>query len=312
MIVNQKNLTGLYMGFQTLFQKGMEHVESQYDKIAMIVPSSNRDETYAWLGQMPTLREWIGSREIQNLCANTYSIKNKNYELTISVPRNDIMDDNIGIYSPLFQNMGESARLHPDLLIFELLAQGFTQKCYDGVEFFSNKHPLNFHGKQTQSNLGNKALSATSYNEAMESMMKLKGEHGKSLKIVPDLLVVAPQNAAKAREILFSDLILGSTNLNKGTCDLLVVPELADYGEQWYLLSTKRSIRPLIFQEREKPRFISKTNDTDDNVFFQDEYLYGVNARYNTGYGLWQLAYGSTGTVEEIVEETEKKSEEAK
>lgn len=43
-------------------------------------------------------------------------------------------------------------------------------------------------------------------------------------------------------------------------------------------------------------------------MFFQDEYLYGVNARYNTGYGLWQLAYGSTGTVEE----TEKKSEEAK
>lgn len=297
MVINQVALREIYSGFNTLFNKGFENVEAQYDQVAMIVPSSSRDETYAWLGQMPTLREWIGEREIQGLCANSYTIRNRDFELTVEVPRNDIMDDNIGIYSPLIKNMGEEAKLHPDTLVFELLASGFTMKCYDGKPFFSNAHPLSDKGV-TQSNLGTKKLSIEAYADARAQMMGIKGEYGRSLKIVPNLLVVSPQKEAIARQILFAETINGTSNVYKGTSELMVSQELADFGEQWYLLSTKRSIRPLIFQEREKPRFVSKTNDSDDNVFLSNKYLYGINSRYNAGYGLWQLAYGSTGTNE--------------
>ena len=298
MVINQSNLRGIFSGFNALFNKGFESMEAQYTKVAMIVPSSSRDETYGWLGQFPSLREWVGEREIQNLSANGYTIKNKDFELTVGVPRNDIMDDKIGLYAPLIQNMGESAKIHPDTIVFALLARGFEEKCYDGTNFFSKNHPLKKEDKTVQSNMGTRKLSADSFAEAKSAMMTLKSEKGQNLKIVPDLLVVAPQNEAKAREILFADMILGSTNVNKGTCDLLVSPDLSDHGDQWYLLSTKRSVRPLVFQDREKPRFTSKTSDTDDNVFFQNEYLYGVNARYNAGYGLWQLAFGSTGEEE--------------
>ena len=38
-------------------------------------------------------------------------------------------------------------------------------------------------------------------------MMTIKGDNGKSLKVVPDLLVVAPQNEAVARQILFPKLL---------------------------------------------------------------------------------------------------------
>ncbi len=305
MTVNQGKLRDLYRGFNTLFNKGYEDVEAEYTKIAMIVPSSSRDETYAWLGQMPTLREWIGEREIQGLCANSYTIKNKNFELTIEVPRNDIEDDNIGIYVPLFKNMGEEAKLHPDTLVFELLPNGFENICYDGAAFFSDKHPLMSNAKEMQSNVGNLKLSMDAYGKARAQMMRVKGEHGRSLKIVPDLLVVSPDKEAVARQILFADNINGTTNIYKGTCELMVSQELSDHPEKWYLLCTKRSIRPFIFQEREKIRFTSKTSDQDDNVFFSDSYLYGVNARYNAGYGLWQLAFGSTGTEEQTKDSAE-------
>lgn len=294
MVINSHCLNGISNGFNTLFNKGLENVKPKYTEISMIVPSASRSETYLWLGQMPQLREWIGEREIQSFTANSYNIQNKDFELTISIPRNDIMDDTIGIYSPIIKNMGEETRLHPDKLIFDLLARGFTEKCYDNSPFFSHTHKY-IGSSFTQSNFGTEKLTAQSYTKASENMMLFKGDKKRNLNIVPDLLVVAPQNAAKAREILYSDLIEGSTNINKGTCDLMVVPELANYGEQWYLLSTKRSLRPLIFQEREKPRFTPKTKDMDDNVFFHNEFLYGVNARYNAGFGLWQLAYGSTG-----------------
>lgn len=295
MMITSQSLQGMKSGFNALFNKAYTETTPQYEKVAMVVPSSGADETYGWLGQLPALREWIGEREIHNLTATGYTIKNKDYELTISVGRNDIADDKIGIYSPLFQEMGVSAKMHPDELIFSLFAAGFTNICYDGTAFFSNKHPLTESGNDFQSNMGTQKLSPQSYEAARSQMMTIKGESGKSLKIIPDLLVVSPQKEATARQILFADLIAGNTNVNKNTSDLLVVPELADTPEYWFLLSTKRAIKPFIFQMREKPRFVSKTQDNDDNVFFQNAFLYGCNARYNAGYGLWQLAYGSTG-----------------
>jgi phage major head subunit gpT-like protein len=40
------------------------------DKIAMTVPSVSKDESYGWLGQFPSMREWIGPRQVKNLAAN--------------------------------------------------------------------------------------------------------------------------------------------------------------------------------------------------------------------------------------------------
>jgi len=67
----------------------------------------------------------------------------------------------------------------------------------------------------------------------------------------------------------------------------------AGSGEPWYLLDTSRAIRPLVYQERRPYVLLSKTDLTDDNVFFNKEYLYGVDGRCAAGYGLWQLAFGS-------------------
>lgn len=300
MILNQNNFSTLNMSYNTAFYKAFSEAETHYEKVAMTMPSESRETTYAWLGQFPRMREWIGDREIQNLMAYSYAIKNKTFELTTSVPVNDIADDLYGVYTPLISEMGLSARIHPDELIFDLLARGFSEKSYDGVPFFSNKHTWR-NAKFTQTNMGTKKLSSESYSEARTAMMVIKGEHGKSLNIVPDLLVVPPQLEAIAKELLFADLICGSTNINKNTCDLIVVPQLAEYPEQWYLLCTKRRIKPLIFQQRQAPKLVCKSSDKDDNVFFKDEIIYGVKARYNVGFGLWQLAYGSTGTGETIM-----------
>jgi phage major head subunit gpT-like protein len=71
----------------------------------------------------------------------------------------------------------------------------------------------------------------------------------------------------------------------------------AGAGAAWFLLDTSRAIKPLLFQERVPYNFQSLTADTDENVFKRDEYLYGVRARANAGFGLWQLAFGSKDTL---------------
>lgn len=62
-------------------------------------------------------------------------------------------------------------------------------------------------------------------------------------------------------------------------------------------MDTTREIRPLIWQEREKYEFQQLNKTDDEHVFFYDEYVYGIRARANAGFGLWQLACGSRQTL---------------
>ncbi|MCC5911327.1 MAG: Mu-like prophage major head subunit gpT family protein [Clostridiaceae bacterium] len=296
MIVNQATLQQIFIGFKTVFQKAFQSTEPSYKKIATVIPSSTRSEEYKWLGKVPRMREWVGDRVIQNLAAYDYTIKNKDFELTIAVDKNDIEDDTIGIYNPLFQEMGHAAAMHPDELVFGLLAKGFEAKAYDGKNFFDTGHK---EGKApSQSNKGVHKLTPETYGAARASMMSFKDEHGKPLKIKPSLLVVPPQLEGMARRILLAETINNETNIYKGSAEIHVEPELSENPNAWYLLDTTKSIKPLIFQQRKKPVFVAKDNVKDDNVFFQKEFIYGIDSRDNAGFALWQLAFGSTGETE--------------
>ena len=137
MIVNQAALQSIYRSFKTIFNQALENTKPIYERVATVVPSTTREEEYKWLGKVPRMREWIGDRVIQNLAAYGYTIRNRDWEATLAVDRNDVEDDTIGIYTPLIQALAQSAALHPDELVFELLVNGFTLKCYDGQPFFA-------------------------------------------------------------------------------------------------------------------------------------------------------------------------------
>lgn len=68
-------------------------------------------------------------------------------------------------------------------------------------------------------------------------------------------------------------------------------------GTPWYLLDTRKPVKPLLTQDRRPPQFVALDKVDDLNVFMKKEFLYGVDYRGNVGYGLWQLAYGSKQTL---------------
>jgi len=228
MLINASNLKSLFQGFNTSFNKGLEGAQSHHKDVAMVTPSQASEETYAWLGQFPKLREWIGDRVIKNLSAHSYTLKNRTFEDTIRVKRIDVEDDKYGLYGPLMTELGRAAGQHPDELVFSLFAAGFSTVCYDGQYFFDTDHPV-------------KAADGTD-----------------------------------------------GTASNYG----------GGASAAWYLLDTSRAIKPIIFQERIPYSLQQLTNDSDENVFMRDEYLYGVRARANAGFGLWQLAYASKQTLD--------------
>ena len=142
MIINAEVLEGIFKGYSVAFNKGLEAPETAWAKIAMVVPSNTASETYAWLGQTPRVREWIGDRVIKGLSAYGYTLVNRKFEDTISVERTMIEDDQYGVYSPLMTDFGRSFAVFPDELMFGLLAAGFTSPCFDGQNFFDTEHPL--------------------------------------------------------------------------------------------------------------------------------------------------------------------------
>ncbi len=141
MIINQANLTSVYLGFSSVFNDAFKNTPSFIDRIAMVVPSSSRLNDYKFMLQFPSLREWIGDRQIRSLAAASFQLENRDYEATVEVDRNDIEDDQLGIYQPIVAELGRAAKQHPDLLAAELLANGFTRLCYDGKPFFAVDHP---------------------------------------------------------------------------------------------------------------------------------------------------------------------------
>ncbi len=218
MLINSESLNTLNKGFSSIFSQAFIAEKPVYEKIAMTVPSTTSANTYGWLGRIPGMREWLDDRVLENLEASSYTIKNKRFEYTVVVNRTDLEDDNLGIYNPLFAELGRAAHMHPDKLSFNLMQNGFSTPCYDGQYFFDTDHPVN---GTVVSNYG------------------------------------------------------GGTN------------------SAWYLLCTKRPVKPLIFQSRQEPRFLTLEDPQNPHVFMKDEYVYGVDYRCNVGYGMWQLAYAS-------------------
>ncbi|MDI6827248.1 MAG: Mu-like prophage major head subunit gpT family protein [Armatimonadota bacterium] len=287
----------LEAGLRAVFFDAYEAYSGDWERIATVVPSENDTEKYAWLGATPRMREFKDERIPASLLEHDYSIKNKTWEASIAVDRAALEDDQYGQIRLRIQGLADEARRHQEEMVFSLLKDGFNTLCYDGQYFFDTDHSVGESG--TQANKGTSALSAASLQAAFSAMMKFKDDRGKPMGIVPDTLVVPPDLKWTAMELLQSvyatDEVAGKTegrkNVLKGSLGLIVSPYLSDSND-WFLLCTKRAIKPIIFQSRIPIEF-SALEGNSENGFMRDKYVYGVRARYNVGFGLWQLAYGS-------------------
>lgn len=229
MLINTDNLNKLRTGFSAAFKKGLGQATPLAGRVSMRVPSTTKEQRYGWMGKVPGVREWAGARVIQNISEADYAIREKPWELTIGVDRDDIETDNLGIYAPLFEEMGLSAVAHPEQLVWDLLKAGFATNCYDGQYFFDTDHPV-------------------------------LDEDGAATSVA---------------------------NTDGGA------------GTPWFLLDVGRVIKPIILQvRRDIGDIVARDKVTDDNVFDHNEFRYGVDGRYNVGYGFWQFAWGSKQTLD--------------
>lgn len=251
MILNEQAVELAFKGFKTLYTDAYSAAPVFYDKVAMTVPSSARNEAYGWLGQFPQLREWLdGEREVKDLTAHGFTIENRKFESTIGIKREDFADDRLGIFKPMVWEMGHCARQHPDELIFAMLADGFTTECYDGQYFFDTDHPTKDAAGNviSVSNMADGAAQPwflmdttppikpiiwqerekyefTPVNNHNDDAVFMTDEY--KMGITPSTLVVGPDLEEAAAKIVNSEVNDGGgSNPWKGTAELIVTPYL--------------------------------------------------------------------------------------
>ncbi|OUI98098.1 Mu-like prophage major head subunit gpT family protein [Acetobacter cibinongensis] len=154
-------------------------------------------------------------------------------------------------------------------------------------------------------------------NETYENTIAIKREHLEDdlFGIYKPFIAQLGKEASGLRERLIFDLVNNATGI-KGmdgqyffdtdhvTYDedgkevtYSNVAELKDgetAGPAWYLFKCDDPLKPFIYQTRRPYAITQRTKLTDDNVFFDKEFIWGADGRSAAGCGMWQFAYRST------------------
>lgn len=269
------------------------------------VPSSGRMNVYQWLNNVPTMREWMkGSERVyRNVETKDFSVSNRMFEATVSIPLIDVEDNQLGTYGPLAKDLGYEATRLPDQLIGDLLNGAFdSTQTYDGEYWCSNSHTV---GASTIDNLTSGALSYSTYVTAYQMLLNFKFQSDKDSAKVPVntdakfYLVVPPALYWTAVEIVNLETVYQATYATKNPfykSAEIIKNGYSTSDTAWFLFAMNSNRAPIFYQERQKPVILEKTPANSDVAFNRNEWIWGVHAR---GAALatfpWQVV-GSPGT----------------
>ena len=306
MDINRENMTRFFEELSVTFSAAFmaEADGSPVKQLAMELPSTGAALTHGWLNQLPSMREWLGDRIVQNAESTPLTVANRKFESTLEMPRVDLEDDQEGLYSPLVAAMGAAAAAHPEALCVEALLKGTATKWADGHNFFVAS--ARKYGAATINNYSTDELSVASFNAAYTKMTSYVGHGGRPIGVRPMFLLHGPQLRTRAFEICRDDFAARTAdatsgtaanqastqglNPNKGTVIPIQTPHLIDgmiidgatynAGKYWYLLGSVAGLRGLVWQNRLGAELqAQKWNPNSEFTFNTDKFQLGVRMR---------------------------------
>lgn len=263
---------------------------------AMIIQSTGAYEKLGWLGSVPAVRQWIGELQAKGLEDYEYTIRNLDWEASTYVNQNDLDDDQTGTIQMIPGFLVDRIMAHPEELILSLLTGGTTGLAYDGVAFFSDAS-----GVRTIDNLlGGTGVTLAQIeadlNSALTAMAKFTDDNGKVLNVKGNMIVCPIELENKFNRLINSQtdpLAAAQGTFNPYAGKFTVVGDARLSGtdaNDWYLLATNQTVKPLIYSERQTARaHFEKKNGSKEWTAYA-EY------RANAGYGLPHLAVKTVNT----------------
>jgi len=276
------------------------------DPISMLFQSDQASETYPWLGQSPTMREWIGGRNAKGLRENGITIANKKYEATLEIPLDWMRRDKTGQIQVRIDEMAQRTNAHWAKLLTVLIEAGESTNGYDGQYFFDTDHSEGDSGSQsndisvdiTTTTAPTAAEMETAILTATQKIMGFKDDQGEPMNEAARrfvAMVPPPFMAATAAALNNPIITTGSTsftntlvNLGGFSYQLAINPRLS-WTTKFALFRADGGASAIIRQEEEALQ-ISALAEGSEEEFKHDRHLYGIKSMRNVGYVDWQKA----------------------
>jgi phage major head subunit gpT-like protein len=283
--------------------------------VSMLFTSDQPSEEYAWLGQSPTLREWIGGREAKGLSTNGLTIKNLKFESTLELDVDDMRRDKTGQVLIRIGEMADRTNAHWALLLSQQIMNGESQVCYDGQFFFDVDHAEGDSG--TQSNKLTVTLSAlvTSGNthgsttapsaeemslaiiQGITQILSIKDDTGVGMNTnARKFTVMVPTNLmgpamAAVNNITLGNGITNTLNTLKGSgFDITVeVNPLLTWTNKFSIFRRDGRVKSFIRQEEVGVQ-MKAVAEGSELEFNDDKHHYGIKCNRNVGFGYWQYS----------------------
>lgn len=110
-----------------------------FNEITQTIPMHTKKMEVPIRGFIGQMREWIGPRIIETVSYDRFEFSITKFEKTLSILRDDIDDDNVGVFKGDALDLGIAAREWKDVQVFKKLEE--NPVAYDTVNFFSATHP---------------------------------------------------------------------------------------------------------------------------------------------------------------------------
>jgi len=277
MEITQGNLEAVFQGLKAAFNEAVGAAETtEVERLMELVPSTTDTEYYPVTTLLGDLEEVLDEVTITNIGKFVQGVPNRTFARIVQVKRNDVADDNVGVYRPGVRQLGRRAALYPLRLGVEALLSGFTDEWVDGESVFSASHV--WPGGQAWSNRSDAALDADNFDAACLALEGRAAPDGSPLGLVPRLLVCGLQLRATAEDLVeIQYLSNGASNRRYKRCDLLVLPRLGS-STAWFVVDND-PMRPMVLQDREGPDFTAKDSPDDDDAFYREIYAYKARRR---------------------------------
>lgn len=270
----------LFIALNAYLIRGLSAADKDYEKWCNIINSGSAVEEYPVAIISGSMREWIGERIINEIKGENMTVRNRDYEHTEGIPRNNIEDDKYGFYGPVFQEMGINAGNLWSQLATEAICN--AGNWADGRPFFGSRK----FGRATINNtMETAALTFANYETARKRMMSFQGADGKPLRLVPDTIMVGPDLEGTARTLFEAELVNDGqnatvSNIHKGECSILVNNcMVGDYANYWFLFCTSRGLKPVVVQKRKEGALQHWDQEWSECVMNDNMNVYGLHYR---------------------------------
>lgn len=306
---------GMTAQFPTISTKGvigiiLEELEkslanSWVSLVANQYSSNQQTETYAGVGNVAPMREWIGEKNLKSLNPASFTISNKDFESTLRLFTKDLDRDKTSQLRARAGELATRAAEHEESLLSALIDTGDDGDIglsFDGQYFFDTDHVFASSGTinnditydVTTTTAPTPTEAAAAMLAAAQAIYGFKDDVGEPINgSVKNFTVMVPlpfwAAFEQAASVPFLANAISNPVVNMGVKFKVVVNPRLTWTTAFAVFVGDKAAKPFIVQTELGP-MVETLAEGSDYAFFNAAHLFSVIKRGNVGYSRFDQA----------------------